>query len=30
LGSNGLFYLPYNYVLDPNLAGDFFRYTFIY
>jgi len=29
-GSNGLFYLPYNYVLDPNLAGDFFRYTFIY
>jgi C1A family cysteine protease len=27
-GNKGLFYLPYNYVIDPNLAGDFYYFTF--
>ena len=29
-GENGYFYLPYAYVLDPKLAGDFCATTFIY
>jgi C1A family cysteine protease len=29
-GNKGLFYLPYNYVLDTNLTSDFYRYTFNY
>jgi C1A family cysteine protease len=28
-GKKGLFYLPYDYVLDTNLSSDFFRYTFV-
>ena len=27
-GNKGLFYLPYNYVINPNLAGDFSYFTF--
>lgn len=27
-GNKGLFYLPYNFVINPNLAGDFFYFTF--
>lgn len=27
-GNKGLFYLPYNYVINPNLAGDFFYFSF--
>ena len=29
-GANGLFYLPYLYVTDPNLAADFCSLNFIY
>lgn len=27
-GNKGLFYLPYTYTIDSNLAGDFFYFTF--
>lgn len=29
-GNKGIFYLPYAYVLDPNLSSDFYRFTFTF